>query len=277
MKAHQIIVWLSLGLNFLIFPVSRSSAQSIVSGIVISHEDGYPMEGVAVSSYFLKTGVLTDYQGRYSLKLAEEDTLIISFLGFKDQKFPIHGGWNTHYTINASLEILPVLLKNLNYTVQRDFRDDSLQNREEFKGIFNYKRPTLVSYQLPVMVVNDLNHPANVFGFQGPQFSGGLAFSLSGFYSRFLRAENDRYLHFKRVLEKREKDTYVKNYFNPVSVHAITGLSGKELDFFIKHYEPKFKSISGKSDYDIQMVIKESFLRYKNERQASLSMPSKMN
>lgn len=272
-KKYSYHFWLFMA--FCIFWIQPSKGQSIVSGLVINQEDGIPIEGAAVSSYYLKTGVLTDYRGRYTLKLAEEDTLIFSYLGYKEQKIPIHSGWNTYYTINISLEELPITLKNFVFTAPRNFRDDSIQNRSDFQGIFNYSRPTVVSYNLPV-VSYDISNPTYVYGFQGPELSGGLGFSLNEFYSRFLNRDNDRYLHYKMILEKKEKETYVHNYFNSNTVHAITGLSGDQLQFFMKHYEPKFKSLVGKSDYDIDLLIKEAYLKYKNQKQSFLTMPAKM-
>jgi|GEM_PF-3098948 len=276
MALHKNVL-LFLGLFVIQFGLgqNKAMAQSVVSGLVINQEDGRALEGAAVSSYVLKTGVLSDYRGRYTLKLAAEDTLIISFLGFKEQRIPVHGGWNTYYTINVSLDVLPVLLKNFVLIENKNFKDDSLKNRNEFQGIFNYKRPTLVSYNLPV-INYDISNATYAYGYVGPEFSGGVGFSLNGFYSRFLNSNNDRYLHYRSILEKREKETYVKNYFNANSVHAITGLQGEELKFFLKNYEPKFKTLVGKSDYDIELIIKESFLKYKAQKQSSLTMPGKM-
>jgi hypothetical protein len=267
--------YMGLILGSLLLHISLLQAQSVVSGTVINSEDGTPVEGAAVASNYLKTGVLTDYRGRYTLKLAEEDTLIFSFLGYKEQRIAIHSGWNTYYTINISLEILPIPLKNFVYTEQKNSRMDSMQNRQEFQGIFNYTRPTVVSYNLPA-VNYDISNSTYVFGYQGPQFSGGLGFSLNGFYSRFLSRDNDRYLHYRKVLERKEKEAYVRNYFSASTVHAITGLDGEDLKFFMKHYEPRFKTLLGKTDYDIDLLIKESYLKYKSAKQASINMPGNM-
>lgn len=269
----------STGVIFLLFLILggyRIQAQTLVSGMVISQEDGTPLEGVAVSSNSFKTGVLTDYRGRYSLKMDYEDTITFSYLGFKEQKFPVHGGWNTYYTLNVSMAVLPVLLKNFTYLQKRNFKDDSLLNRAQNQFIFNYKRATVISYALspPSFDLDKVTYP---FGYQGPQFAGGLGFSLNGFYSRFLNSSRDRYLQYKSVILAKEKEAYIQQYFNNVSVGRITGLTGEDLQYFLKHYEPKFKSLLGKSEYDIEWMIKQSYLRFKESKQAGLKMPSNMN
>jgi len=265
--------WIFLGvfLGFQVLAIS-SKAQSIVSGTVISQEDGSVMERVAVSSKKLRTGILTDYKGQYSLQLAEEDTLIFSFLGFKDQKFPIHSGWNTYYTINVSMEILPVNLKGTTIVQRRNFIDDSLQFRADNQAIFNFKDPKVVSYQLPVPSTN-ITNPTYPFGFQGPEFSGGLGISVSEFYDKFLKNQGKRFKEFRKTLLLKEKEDYVKRYFNATTVSSITGLKGKELKDFLQNYPPKFKSLVGKSDYDIDAKIKELYLKYKSDKQSSLKMP----
>lgn len=242
----------------------KIKAQSTISGTIMASEDGIPMEGVAVSSHNLRTGVLTDYKGRYTLKVGDNDTIQFSYLGYKEQKFPIQSGWNTYYTLNVSMEILPIVLKNLNYVQSRNFKDDSLNYRAENKYIFEYKYPFIAKFYLG-------GPPHYVFGDVGPYFSGHLGINIESIYLR-LKGHNIRTTRYRKLLEKAEKSSYVHNSFNPQIVSQITGLKGEDLHNFMKNYEPKFIQVYGKSDYDINSQIKEAYLKFKSKKESSVKM-----
>ncbi len=262
--------FLFLGI-FFTFSLFNAHAQSIISGVVVDQQEGLPMEGVAVVSRFMNTGVLTDYRGRYSIRVADNDTLRVSYLGYQDQVFPIHGGWNTYYTINISLAILPTNLKELKFSQSRNFIDDSILFRSENRFIFEDIKPKVVSYYLPVPNY-DLTNQTYLTGYEGPQFSGGISFSVNSFYDRLINSRGKRLTHFKKILMAKEKETFVYRHFNPQNVHDITGLVGEELKEFMKLFTPKFKTLLEKTDYEIDVQIKKSYLRYKENKANSLKM-----
>ncbi len=248
--------------------VEGAKAQSTVGGVVVSKEDGLPIEGVAVTSKLLRSGVLTDYKGRYTLSVAGNgtitDTIQFSYLGYKEQKFPIHNGWNTFYSISVSLEILPTNLKTLNYLGTRNFQNDSIQNRVDNAYLFNYKRPTVLTSILHTPLISQ--------DYGGAQFGTGLGFNISSFYEGYLNGHYRRLRRFQKNLYLKEKQTFIHNYFNSQNVHQITGMEGEELKSFMKRYEPKFKSLLGKSEYDIKLQIRESYQRYKNKLESKVKM-----
>ena len=77
------ILILSLCLNSISFELD---AQDLYSGVVID-ENSSPIIGASV---FLKNstiGTQTDFNGKFNLKAEINDTIVITYIGFKDQEF----------------------------------------------------------------------------------------------------------------------------------------------------------------------------------------------
>ncbi len=62
-----------------------------VSGIVTDAEDGSPLMGVTVSVQSTSTGTITDLDGKFSLNVPKGKSLILSYLGYKEQIVSIKG------------------------------------------------------------------------------------------------------------------------------------------------------------------------------------------
>lgn len=71
----------------------------IVKGIVVSSSDGLPVAGVSVVCKGTMTGTVTDENGEYSIKAAENAVLEFSFLGFKTQEVSV----NKRSVVNVTL------------------------------------------------------------------------------------------------------------------------------------------------------------------------------
>lgn len=78
--------------TFLLFFVIAASAQSqkTITGTVLSSEDNSPLPGATVLEKGTNNGTSTDFDGNFSLEVNENATsLVISFIGFKDQEVQI--------------------------------------------------------------------------------------------------------------------------------------------------------------------------------------------
>jgi TonB-linked SusC/RagA family outer membrane protein len=62
-----------------------------VSGTVVSVEDNSPLIGVTVSIKGTFTGTVTDIDGKFSLQVEEDATLVFSYTGFKTEEIPVNG------------------------------------------------------------------------------------------------------------------------------------------------------------------------------------------
>jgi TonB-linked SusC/RagA family outer membrane protein len=78
------------------------SAQSIqVSGVVTDATDGQPLPGVSVVVKGTAVSSSTDANGRYSINVAGDATLVFSFIGMKAQEEAVAG----RATINVAMEV----------------------------------------------------------------------------------------------------------------------------------------------------------------------------
>lgn len=77
---------------------AAAQSNNIVSGTV-TDSMGEPLIGVSVSEQGSKQGVITALDGRYTIKIDPEGTLVFSYVGYKPQEIPVKG----QQTINITL------------------------------------------------------------------------------------------------------------------------------------------------------------------------------
>src|SRR5690606_31334313 len=79
--------------------VVYSQEQAEISGKVVS-EDGMPMPGVTVTVRNTTRGVITDFDGLYTISLeGENDILVFSHLGYITQEVPASGKDQVNITL----------------------------------------------------------------------------------------------------------------------------------------------------------------------------------
>ncbi len=86
-------------LTFCFLCCSAVWAQRVVKGQVVSDNENEPLIGVAVLEKGTSNGVVTDIDGNYSLKVADNATLVISYVGYETQSIAVKG----QSTINVRL------------------------------------------------------------------------------------------------------------------------------------------------------------------------------
>lgn len=72
----------------------------VITGIITSVNDGSPLPGANVLVKGTSKGVITDFEGQYSINASPNDVLIFSFLGFQSQEITVGNQTN----INIALE-----------------------------------------------------------------------------------------------------------------------------------------------------------------------------
>ena len=61
-------------------------AQTKITGVVVSHEDGEPIIGASVTLKGSKTGVITDVNGKFTLSTSQQNpTITVSYIGMQPQ------------------------------------------------------------------------------------------------------------------------------------------------------------------------------------------------
>ncbi|TAG04525.1 MAG: hypothetical protein EAZ44_04760 [Cytophagia bacterium] len=68
------------------FPFLIAAQQRTISN-TIKDENGEPLPGVSIVIKGTSTGILTDIEGKYTIKVKEGDILVISYVGFKTREF----------------------------------------------------------------------------------------------------------------------------------------------------------------------------------------------
>lgn len=95
-EQHKVFMFLML----MILGISAYGQNVRISGTVVSDTDGSPLIGVTVQIKGTTKGTSTDIHGVYSLDVNKGQTLVFSYIGFKNQEVKI----DTKNTLNISLQ-----------------------------------------------------------------------------------------------------------------------------------------------------------------------------
>lgn len=79
---------------------ANPSQEKVVSGIVVSAIDNEPLIGVGVQVQGTTLGTITDFEGKYSISVLPNQTLLFSYIGYLTQRVTI----TTQTTLNISLK-----------------------------------------------------------------------------------------------------------------------------------------------------------------------------
>jgi hypothetical protein len=199
-----------------------------VHGTVYDRSRYFAMPGVSVMSTSGQ-GTMTDSAGQYRLRVTRKDSIFFSYLGKATVKFPIKS-----IDPNSPMDVsLAVAVDSLPLVVVRPkaYRYDSMENREEYRKIFDYE-PDYIG--------------------QG-QNGAGLNLDML-----FGARRNRQTLALQRRLLEEEEEKYVDYRFNRTLVRRITGLERPALDLFMKMYRPTYDYVrSVENDYEFYKYIKD--------------------
>lgn len=202
-----------------------------IKGTVYDRSQLFAMPGVSVLGTS-GAGTMTDSAGRYSIRLAKNDSIYFSYLGKFTVKFPVKTiapGYPLNMSLAVSVDSLPLVVVR-----PKVYRYDSLENREEYRRIFDYSPEYLT-----------------------PGASGGVGvgFNLDMlFNARKVRQT----LALQRRLIEEEHDKYVDHRFSKTLVRRITGLPSPALDTFMRVYRPSYEFILRcENDYEYYRYIRD--------------------
>ncbi|MGK2861805.1 MAG: hypothetical protein ACSLE0_07705 [Chitinophagaceae bacterium] len=216
-------------------------AQYKIRGTVYDSSRIYPVPFVSVLSTSGK-GTITNNLGDYEIEVAEKDSIWFSYLNKPTVKFPVLK-IATPLSFDISLQVNVPVLAEVKIR-PRNYRQDSLQNREDYAKIFNYKKPGLsvVTPQYGVGAGFDINEIINVFRFRRNR-------SIQSFQDRLLAQEEEK---------------FVDHRFSKGLVRRLTYITDvNELDSFMALFRPPYIFTVMTSDYDFQKYIKDSYERFK--------------
>lgn len=213
------------------------NAQYKIRGTVYDSSRNYPLELVTVMST-AGHGTMTNNFGEYEIEVSEKDSIWFSYLNKPTMKFPVLKILNPA-GFDISLQVSVPELKEVKIR-PRDYKLDSIRNREEYAKVFNYKKPGLSPSVNNMGVGFDLNEIINMFRFK----------------------KNRSMLSFQKRLLMEEREKAIQHRFSKGLVRRLTGLSGNELDSFMHVFKPSYWFTQSSSDYDFQLYIKDAHNRF---------------
>lgn len=220
-----------------------AQSQVRVTGTVFEMNRSFPLGNVSVLSVKGR-GTVTDSLGRYSIIVAEDDSIYFSYLGKPTPRYAI----NTIPSLqqfDVSLHVNVTTLKEVR-VMPPSYKRDSIQNRLDYAKAFDFKKPGLGISSSPPASGNfgvglDLDQLINVFRFRR---------------NRSMAAFQDR-------LEREEKEKYVAQYFSRAKIRKVTGLSGPDIDTFSRYYSPPYEYIQVATEYELLEYMKKAGEQYK--------------
>ena len=93
---NGLILVLCLFLTLVSYGQSRS-----ISGVVTDQETGVPIPGANVTVQNTTRGVVTDFDGNYSIEVSEGEVLVFSYIGYKEQQAVV----GTDAVVNIELSV----------------------------------------------------------------------------------------------------------------------------------------------------------------------------
>ena len=125
-------------LSLLVLTCVQTYAQDKTISGVITGDDGSPIPGASVIVKGTTRGTVTDVDGKYSLLVPEDATVVISFIGMQSQEVAVSGQSTVSVTLTAeSREIDEVMV--VAYGVQKksaytgaasEIKADKIENRQ---------------------------------------------------------------------------------------------------------------------------------------------------
>jgi hypothetical protein len=227
-------------LLFLIIKSTPVTGQYKIRGTVYDSTRTYPVELVTVLSTYGR-GTFTNANGEYAIEVSEKDSIWFSYLNKPTVKFPVLKILNP-LRFDISLQINVPILKEVKIR-PRNYRQDSLQNREDYAKIFNYRKPGLRAVT--------------------PQYGAAAGFDVNEIINAFRFKRNRALQSFQNRLLLQEQEKFIDHRFNKGLVRRLTLLSDQALDSFMQIYRPTYEFALLTAEYEFQKWIKDSGERFK--------------
>ena len=80
----------------------QTPAKTVTVRGVVYDDQGQPLPGASVMVKGTTQGTVTDLDGNYSLNVRPDQTLVVSFIGMKDQEIPVNGRTSSYLSPHPS-------------------------------------------------------------------------------------------------------------------------------------------------------------------------------
>jgi CarboxypepD_reg-like domain len=220
-----------------------ADAQYKIQGTVYDSSHLYPLEAVSVLATN-GNGAVTNADGQYSIEVGEKDSIWFSYLGKPTIKFPVLKITDVQH-FEIALRVNVSILKEVTIR-NRNYKEDSAQNRKDYAKVFDFRRPNL-----------------GTMTSIGPS---GAGIDINELIRTFQFRKNRNMERFQERLMQQEKDKFIDHRFNKALVRRLTNLPDDQLDRFMVIYRPDYEFALYSSDYDFQSYIKEAHAIYNKQK-----------
>ncbi|MFT4202618.1 MAG: hypothetical protein QM610_01775 [Chitinophagaceae bacterium] len=255
-------VRLSLGMMAFFFLAQKGEAQTrLLVGHVFAAMSYRSTAGILVETTSGQSA-FTDDKGYFTLNVQPHDTLYYYVNKLeRSVPYPVDSikSWNDYAIAIQTIEYDIARAKKYGYDVRnidssltlenvtvvsRNYHKDSLENRQEYGKIFNYKKPPINPFS-PVQTVYDL-----------------LSFKKK---KRMKRMKND--------LLYEEQEGYVDSRFNRTSVARSLGkpVDDSTLTLYLKRYRPPYDEAVSMENMSMVMYIRKTFAVFEDSLHTSHS------
>jgi len=230
----------------LFFTAGNAFGQLTISGTVYDSTKTVPVVNVLVKSSN-GTQAITDSSGHYEIVTSDKDSLTFIYNNKPTAKFAVKQIPNIgNFDISLHIRVVEKFKTMKEVKVySKNFRQDSIENRQYYRKIFGYEKPGISSSINPGSgtVGLDLGEFINIFRFKR---------------NKQLRKMQDRLL-------EQEQENYIKYRFNKAAVKRITQLEGADLENFMTLYRPDFEFTQMASTVEFYQYILNASYQFKKE------------
>jgi hypothetical protein len=224
-----------------------SDAQIKLKGRVYDNHGVFPIEAVSVLTGSGK-GAITDSTGYYEIFIMKNDSVWFSYLNKSTQKFAVNDITNFD-AFNISLQVSIQVLQEVR-VAGSNYRLDSINNRIEYKKVFNYQKPSFHSIVKSISltgVIIDLDELIRLFQFR----------------------KTRNMLTFKHRLLDQEQQKFIERKFNKKVIKQTIDIPDENIPEFILLYTPKYEFVLSATEYAIKYYIKECYEKYKSGKECN--------
>lgn len=221
-----------------------AKSQLTVSGTVFDSTKVIPVRDVLIKSSN-GTTTISDSLGHYAIVTTDKDSLTFIYRNKPTAKFAVKQIANIS-SFDISLHIrLSEKFRTLKEVkvYAKNFKQDSIENRDQYAKIFNYQRPGIST--------------------STDAYSGAAGMNLDELINVFRFKRNRQLKRMQERLLEQEQENYINYRFNKNSVKRITRLEGKDLDIFMKEYRPDFEFTQSSSLVDFYQYILNASYDYR--------------
>lgn len=189
--------------------------------------------------------VYTDSVGHYSIYVKPQDSIAFDYKGKSTSFFPVR---DIRYPLGFDISLQVTVadryrtLKEV-IVVGKSYRQDSIENRERYRKVFEYDGGLTVNTGGGMMggAGLDPNSLINLFRFRRNR-------SMKSFQNRLLAEEAEKFVNYR---------------FNKGMVKNLTGLEGGDLDRFMVVYRPSYEFTAATTDYQFYQYILDASRLYR--------------